>query len=58
MDYPKPRKAEKTKVFCAQVVQYLLNSPILLEELKRSKLLPIKIMKKGWTYPKITGSSS
>ena len=53
MDLPEASpKAEKTKVFCAQVVQYLLNSPILLEELKRSKLLPIKIIEKKMDLPR------
>jgi len=53
MDLPEASpKAEKTKSFCAQVVQYLLDSPILLEELKRSKQLPIKIIEKKIDLPR------
>ena len=45
-------KAEKTKAFCAQTIQYLLNSPILLSELKSTKQLPIKILEKKIDLPR------
>jgi len=45
-------KAEKTKAYCAQAIQYLLKSPILLSELKNTKLLPIKILEKKIDLPR------
>jgi RNA polymerase sigma factor len=45
-------KAEKTKIACAKAVTYLLKNPLLLNDIKTSKLLPIKIIEKNSKVPR------
>jgi RNA polymerase sigma factor len=45
-------KADKTKSSCAQIVAYLLKNAILLQELRVSKQLPIKILEKNTKVPR------
>lgn len=45
-------KAKKTKSSCAKVVVYLLNNPILINELQSSKQLPLKIIEKNLNVPR------
>lgn len=37
-------KAEKTKAVCAQAIVFLKNTPIIWQEVQRTKLLPLKIV--------------
>lgn len=37
-------KAEKTRTACARAVAYILKNPIVLNEVKNSKLLPLKLI--------------
>ncbi len=45
-------KAKKTKSSCAKVVVYLLNNPILINELQSSKQLSLKIIEKNLNVPR------
>jgi len=45
-------KAEKTRQACKKVVRFLLQSPILIEEMRKSKLLPIKKIEKDTRTPR------
>lgn len=45
-------KAIKTKETCKDVIRQILDSPILLEEVKRSKMLPLKILSKNLKIPR------
>lgn len=45
-------KAAKTKSACAKAVQYLLDNPLLIKEIQRSKQLPIKIIEKNSKVPR------
>lgn len=47
-------KAEKTKVGCAKAVAYLLKTPILIKEMRSTKQLCIKIIKKNVGIPRKT----
>lgn len=45
-------KAKKTKKACAKAVFYILNNPILVEEMQASKQLPAKIIEKNTSIPR------
>ncbi len=45
-------KAKKTKKACAKAVSYILNNPILVEEMQASKQLPAKIIEKNTSIPR------
>ena len=45
-------KAAKTKTACAKAVNYILKNPILITEIKSTKLLPIKIIEKNVQVPR------
>lgn len=45
-------KAAKTKAACAVAVQYLVRNPLLLNELRKSKSLPLKIIEKNCSLPR------
>lgn len=45
-------KAVKTKNVCAKAVAYIIKNPILLEQLKISKTLPIKTIEKNVHLPR------
>jgi RNA polymerase sigma factor len=40
-------KAGKTKKACAKAIRFSLTEPILIEEMKRTKMLPLKIIEKN-----------
>lgn len=40
-------KAEKTKEACAKAIRFLSANPILISEMKKSKMLPIRIIEKN-----------
>ena len=44
-------KAEKTKKDCAKAVQYISTNPIMIQEMRTSKQLPLKIIEKMLGYP-------
>lgn len=45
-------KAEKTKLVCARAVMYLVQNPLLLTEMRRTKTLPLKIIEKNKNLPR------
>jgi RNA polymerase sigma factor len=45
-------KAEKTKQSCKTAVNYLLDNPNLIEEMRGSKQLPIKIIAASTNIPR------
>ncbi|MEG1240784.1 MAG: RNA polymerase subunit sigma [Oscillospiraceae bacterium] len=45
-------KAEKTKEACAKAAVFMLKSPILMNELRLTKQLPIKIIEKNTRLPR------
>lgn len=45
-------KAKKTKLVCAKAILYISQNIILLNEMKRTKLLPIKILENNLTLPR------
>jgi RNA polymerase sigma factor len=45
-------QAKKTRTSCAKAVNYMLNNPFLITELKSTKLLPIKIIEKNAKIPR------
>ncbi|MDD4572361.1 MAG: RNA polymerase sigma-I factor [Clostridia bacterium] len=45
-------KAEKTKKACAKAIAYLLENPLLLNELKISKKLPLKVIERDTKVPR------
>lgn len=45
-------KATKTKAACAKAVVYILNTPIIFEQLRSSKMLPIKIIENNAKVPR------
>ncbi len=47
-------KAEKTKQACAAAVEYLIDSPLLINEMRASKQLPIKALAKRTGVPRKT----
>lgn len=45
-------KASKTKLVCASAVRFLVQNPLLLNEMRRSKTLPLKIIEKNIYLPR------
>jgi len=45
-------KAAKTKTSCAHAVAYILQNPILIQELQKTHMLPIKIIEKSVKIPR------
>jgi len=45
-------KSKKTKAACACAVSYMLSSPLLCAELRRSKLLPLKLIRQDTGVPR------
>lgn len=45
-------KANKTKTACAKAVTYILKNPLLMNEIRASKLLPVKIIEKNTGIPR------
>lgn len=45
-------KAKKTKLVCAKAILYISQNTIILNEMKRTKLLPIKILEKNLFLPR------
>ncbi|MEG2420674.1 MAG: RNA polymerase subunit sigma [Oscillospiraceae bacterium] len=45
-------KAEKTKTACTKAAVYLLKSPLLVAELRHTKLLPMKLLEKDCKVPR------
>lgn len=45
-------RADKTRTACAKAAVYLLKNPLLLSEMRNSKLLPIKIIEKNCGVPR------
>jgi len=45
-------KAAKTKAVCAKAVRYLAWNPALLDEMRRTKTLPLKIIEKNENLPR------
>ena len=44
--------AQKTKKACAQVINYMLSNPLLINDMKASKQLPLKIMENNVHVPR------
>ncbi len=44
-------KAEKTKISCAKAVVYIIQNPIVLNSMRKDKLLPIKLIEKNSGVP-------
>ena len=45
-------KAGKTKLVCGSAVRYLIQNPLLLNEMRRTKTLPLKIIEKNKNLPR------
>lgn len=45
-------KAKKTRTACAKVVAYIIKTPIILEQLRSSKILPIKTIQNNSGIPR------
>lgn len=45
-------KADKTRKACAKAVSYLMTSPVLIGEMRKSKLFPLKIIEKNTGVPR------
>ena len=45
-------KAGKTKLVCGSAVMYLVQNPLLLNEMRRTKTLPLKIIEKNNSLPR------
>ncbi|HEX3018432.1 MAG TPA: sigma-70 family RNA polymerase sigma factor [Caproicibacter sp.] len=45
-------KAEKTKTACAKAIIYILKNPIILNEMRQTKLLPLKLIEKNAEIPR------
>lgn len=45
-------KAEKTRKSCARAVHYMLKNPMLITEMRRTKLFPLKITEKNTKVPR------
>jgi RNA polymerase sigma factor len=45
-------KAAKTKTACGDAVRYLVQNPLLLNEMRRTKTLPLKIIEKNRNLPR------
>lgn len=47
-------KAIKTKQACRQIIRYMINNPLVLNELKDTKMLQIKLLEKKLDLPRKT----
>lgn len=45
-------KASKTKLVCGSAVRFLVQNPLLLNEMRRTKALPLKIIEKNKDLPR------
>lgn len=45
-------KAEKTRTACAKAVSYLIHNPLLISEMRESKLFPLKVTEKNTGVPR------
>lgn len=45
-------KAGKTKIVCGSAVRYLVQNPLLLNEMRRTKTLPLKIIENKMNLPR------
>lgn len=45
-------KASKTKLVCGSAVRFLVQNPLLLNEMRRTKTLPLKIIEKNKNLPR------
>jgi RNA polymerase sigma factor len=45
-------KAGKTKTVCGNAVRFLVQNPLLLNEMRRTKTLPLKIIEKNKNLPR------
>ncbi|HYE69313.1 MAG TPA: RNA polymerase sigma-I factor [Anaerovoracaceae bacterium] len=45
-------KARKTKLVCGSAVRFLVQNPMLLNEMRRTKTLPLKIIEKNKNLPR------
>ena len=45
-------KAEKTRLACKAAVRFMLKNPLLIEEMRKNKLLPIKIIENNTLIPR------
>lgn len=45
-------KAKKTKLVCAKAIVYITQNNIILNEMKKSKLLPIKVLENNLALPR------
>lgn len=45
-------KAGKTKIVCGNAVRFLVQNPLLLNEMRRTKTLPLKIIEKNKNLPR------
>ena len=45
-------KAEKTRDACKKAVRYLIKTPVLLADMQKTKMLPIKIIEKNTQVPR------
>lgn len=47
-------KAIKTKEACRKAIRYIIDNPLIIEEMKNSKTLPIKLLEKKLSIPRKT----
>ena len=45
-------KAEKTRQACRTVIRFMLKTPLLIEDMRRTKMLPIKIIETNTQVPR------
>jgi RNA polymerase sigma factor len=45
-------KAKKTRQACKIAISFMLESPLLIENMRRAKMLPIKIIEKNTRVPR------
>lgn len=45
-------KSGKTRISCARVVAYMLQKPLLIEDMRNAKQLPLKIIEKNTQIPR------
>ncbi len=45
-------KAEKTRLACGKVINFCMENPMILQELNKTKLLPVKLLEKNSKVPR------
>ncbi len=45
-------KAEKTRLACGKVINWCMENPMILQELNKTKLLPVKLLEKNSKVPR------